>query len=278
MSQLFHLKPAFIEGGKGPLFAMHHEPVKRNQQNECIIVLPAFAEEMNRCRYMQTMLAQALTEQGIGLLAVDPYGTGDSGGEFSDADWEGWINDSITAANYSTQLGYQHISLLGIRLGALLAMAVMPSISNLKQLLLWQPVTNGKAALTQFLRLKIAAAMARGDDSMTTAQLVEDLNQGNNIQIAGYNVSPSLFNGIQQAHLDNHLNTIPLPVDWFSVLTSANKKAPRSELKSIETLQKTGSEITHHTIVGPAFWQAHERTLAPNLIPATVSVITGSNV
>ena len=269
------LKPGFIDGEKGALFAMHHEPNTQGPLNECVVVLPAFAEEMNRCRYMQTLLAQALTAQGIGLLAVDPFGTGDSAGDFQDADWSGWVTDSTQAASYASTLGYQRVSLLGIRIGALLALEAAPNIANLAQLLFWQPVYNGKATLTQFLRLKIAAAMARGEDGITTAQLEEQINQGNSIQIAGYDVSPELYNGIKQAHISNHFETLKSPVSWFSVLPSADKKPPRADLQTIEKLRNHNIEVQQHTVIGPAFWQAHERTLAPNLIPATLAVMTG---
>ncbi|MCB1667824.1 MAG: hydrolase 2, exosortase A system-associated [Pseudomonadales bacterium] len=275
MNQPFFLKPGFIEGEKGPLFAIHHEPVIKADRNECVVVLSAFAEEMNRCRYMQNMLAQALNKQGYGLICVDPYGTGDSAGEFADADWNGWVSDSITAIHYAAELGYNKISLLGIRLGALLALAAMPSVNNVSHLLLWQPVYNGKATLTQFLRLKIAAAMARGEDGITTAQLEDEINQGSSIQIAGYDVSPGLFKGIQQAHINHHFDAIPASVSWFTVLPSADKKAPRADLQTIEKWRSKGVQINHQNIVGPAFWQAHERTLAPDLVPATLAAVIG---
>lgn len=276
MAQHFNLQPTFIEGSKGSLFAMHHRPVTQSNTGECVIVLPAFAEEMNRCRYMQTLLAQSLTANGIGLLAVDLYGTGDSSGEFIEADWSGWIDDTIIAANYAISLGYTKVSLLGIRLGALLALAALPDVPCLHQLLFWQPVTNGKATLTQFLRLKIAAAMARGEEGITTAKLEEEINNGNSIQIAGYDVSPGLFNGIYQAHIDNHISADPVVVHWFSVLPHADKKTPRIELKTIEQWQQHNNLISHHSVIGPAFWQAHERTLAPNLIPATIEIISAA--
>lgn len=276
MSKPYDLKATFIEGTKGPLFALHHEPRKVNAHSECIVVSPAFAEEMNRCRYMQTMLAQELAASGYGLLCVDPYGTGDSAGEFGEASWQGWIEDTIAAANYATELGYQNISLIGVRLGALLALAAMPSIGNLKSLILWQPVSNGKATLTQFLRLKIAAAMARGETGITTAQLEAEINRGQSIQIAGYDVSPHLFSGITEAHLSKHLHLVSKPISWLTILPSAEKKTPRVDIQAIEKWRSSGADINHQTVVGPAFWQAHERTLAPELIPITIAAIRDS--
>ncbi len=272
-----HLDPAFIEGTRGSLFAMHHAPAHIDDSTECFIVVPSFAEEMNRCRYMQTLLAQALNKQGYGLLSVDPFGTGDSAGNFSETDWDQWKKDVVSATDYAKQLGYKHISFLAIRLGALLAMEATPYIDKLKRIVLWQPVTNGKATLNQFLRIKIAASIGRDEKAETTAHLEELLNEGKNIEVAGYDVSPSLFKGIQSAHINNHLETTSIPIAWFTVLASAERKTPRGDLQAIEKWQGQGTKIDHKTIIGPAFWQAHERTLVPDLITATMEYIKGSS-
>jgi len=271
------IEPAFIEGTRGSLFAMHHAPVQIDQSAECIIVVPSFAEEMNRCRYMQTLMAQALNKQGFGLLSVDPFGTGDSAGNFAEADWDQWKKDIVSAADYAKQLGYKNISFLAIRLGTLLAMEAAPYVDNLNRIIFWQPVTNGKATLNQFLRIKIAASIGRDEKAETTAHLEELLNEGKNIEVAGYDVSPSLFKGIQSAHINNHLETTSIPIAWFTVLASAERKTPRGDLQAIEKWQGQGTKINHKTVIGPAFWQAHERTLAPDLITATMEYIKGSS-
>jgi exosortase A-associated hydrolase 2 len=277
MTASTHLDPAFIEGSRGSLFAMHHAPAHFNDSTECFIIIPSFAVEMNRCRYMQTLFAQALNKQGYGLLSVDPFGTGDSAGNFSEADWDQWKKDGVSATDYAIQLGYKHISFLAIRLGALLAMEAAPYIDNLKRIVLWQPVTNGKATLNQFLRIKIAASIGRDEKAETTAHLEELLNEGKNIEVAGYDDSPSLFKGIQSAHINNHLETTSIPISWFTVLASAERKTPRGDLQAIEKWQGQGAKIDHETVIGPAFWQAHERTLAPALITATMEYIKGSS-
>ena len=53
-------------------------------------MVPPFAEEMNKCRPMVTEVALGLAESGIASIVPDLYGTGDSGGDFSEGDWETW--------------------------------------------------------------------------------------------------------------------------------------------------------------------------------------------
>lgn len=280
MDSPYNIEPTYINGGKVnggkvSLFALHYVPKQPASDAQCIIMVPSFAEEMNRCRYMQTMLAHALTAKGYGLLAVDPFGTGDSQGEFEEADWEQWIQDTLTAADYAGQLGYQKLTLLGIRLGALLAAAAAPQINNVHQLVFWQPVTSGKSALNQFLRIKIAASIGRDEEAGTTAQFEELLSKGNNLEVAGYDVSPALYYGIQAAHLDNYLSFTSAPISWYTVLASEERKTPRGDVQTMDKWRDSGARLEHHTVVGPAFWQAHERTLAPALVTATAAHLTG---
>lgn len=273
MDAPFSLTPSFITGVKGKLFALHCAPRKTHPNTECFLVVPSFAEDMNRCRYMTNMLSQALASHGHAVLTVDPYGTGDSAGEFVDADWGQWVADIVTAGDYARELGYERISLLGIRLGAPLACAVAAGIGPLHRILFWQPVISGKASLHQFLRLKIAASMGRDEQAGTIAQFEEVLEQGNNIQVAGYDISPQLYQGIKTAHLSERPAETTCPVGWFTVLASAERKTPRPDLAVISEWRTQGVEIDHQVVVGPAFWQAHERTLAPNLVSSTVDYI-----
>jgi len=277
MKNAFSLEPAFIDGSRGSLFTLHYAPAQRQGVSECIVIAPPFAEEMNRCRYMQNLLGQALAKHGYGLLVPDPYGTGDSAGEFAEADWQTWKQDIIGAAEYSNQLGYEKVTLLGIRLGALLASAVATEVKALKRLVFWQPVCSGKVTLNQFLRLKIAASIARDEDAGTTAQLEEEIDKGHSIQVAGYDMSPDLFKGIHGATLGNDINFANIPIAWFSILASAERKVPRSDLKAMESLRSSGATIDHHTVIAPAFWQAHERTLAPELVNPSLNYLLGSS-
>ena len=58
--------------------------------------------------------------------------------------------------------------------------------------------------------------------------------------------------------MNNHLETTSIPIAWFTVLASAERKTPRGDLQAIEKWQEQGTKIDHKTVIGPAFWQAHE--------------------
>ncbi|HBV21158.1 MAG TPA: hydrolase 2, exosortase A system-associated [Nitrosomonas sp.] len=276
MHSRLRISPSFIQGSAGKLFSIHYAPYSITSESECFVVASSFAEEMNRCRYMGTMLAQQLTQQNFGFLSVDAYGTGDSDGEFKDSNWEQSCQDLMTAVSYANTIGYQKVSIIGVRLGALQAMQISGAIKNLKRLIFWQPVINGQATLTQFLRIKIAASMQRDEKVETTKELEEQIENGQHISVSGYEVGPDLFRGIKAAKFESCIDAVSVPVGWFTVISSVDRKTPRGDLMMIERLRQKGVIVNHQEIIGPPFWLAHERTLVPELVEETVRYVTES--
>src|SRR5262245_21600498 len=58
-----------------------------------VLLLPPFAEELNKTRRMCARFARRLAGHGWRVVRVDLYGCGDSAGEFRDATWSQWISD-----------------------------------------------------------------------------------------------------------------------------------------------------------------------------------------
>ena len=157
-------EPLFIDGAEGPLFVVYHRPADTGSSrcDSAVLYLPPFAEEMNRSRRMASLLARTLADEGFGVLILDPFGTGDSAGNFKDASWDTWCDDARAACLWLAGQGYQKISLVGLRLGACLALetACAEDLRDLlAQIVLWQPVSNGETFLNQFLRIRVAAGL-----------------------------------------------------------------------------------------------------------------------
>lgn len=273
MNSSYKRIPKYIDGDMGRLFTLLYQPDNRSDDTECFIVAPSFAEEMNRCRYMCTMLAQSLAEQGYAFLSIDPYGVGDSEGNFVDADWEQGNKDLLTGIAYADRLGFKKISIVGVRLGALQALQIQAEIPNLYRLILWQPVINGQSALTQFLRIKIAASIGRNETPGTITDFDAQIEKGESIEVAGYDVSPGLYSGMKVSRFEDYIDSCSVPVGWFTTLTSKDRKTPRAESNMIAKWQKNGAIVNHRIVYGPSYWQVHERTLVPGLVDATVNYI-----
>lgn len=267
--------PLLLEGSRGKLVCFYYAPAQDSPFRGNLLVAPAFAEEMNRCRAMVSLQARTLAQAGVGTFVMDVFGTGDSEGEFSEASWAQWKADLKLGLGWLRQHAGGCNAMWGIRLGALMALEMAAEDPQLQRLLLWQPVTQGKQYWTQFLRIRIAAEMDLKDGVKSTEALRQLSSEGAIVEVSGYSVG---------SKLSLELDTLAPPapgalagrqLGWLEVLPNAEASPARASTKAVEALQSAGNETTCVQVVGPPFWQVHERELAPALIDATRDWIAG---
>jgi exosortase A-associated hydrolase 2 len=201
--------PLFIESHSGKLFAIYYPTANDNATKNTIIHIPAFAEEMNVSRRMIAVQARKFVAQGHAVLILDLFGTGESDGDFGDATWEIWLQNIDSAISCLNQKGFKGITLWGLQLGSLLAMNFANRYPNrIQGLISWQPVLNGDVFVTQFLRLRVAAAMMNNNaPSEKTSDLKQQLLNGKKIEVTGYWLNPDLIKPLitlRAADLDLH--------------------------------------------------------------------------
>jgi exosortase A-associated hydrolase 2 len=267
------IEPFFLETPRGRLFAIYHHPVVSNKVHGQILCVPPFNEEMNRCRSMITLQAQALAKIGFGTLLIDLYGTGDSDGEYGEARWSLWLQNLYAAKSWlDMQPGGCQV-FWGIRLGAILASelhanAATPSIS----LVLWQPVTDGKTHLTQFFRVRIAAQMDRISlPKETTASMREQLKVGRAVEVAGYEIHPELATSIDNAKLANHSLAAGSKLLWLENAGSGKQEISPASQNVLTHWPGSNVNTSIQIFTGPAFWHMHERVLTPSIIEQTIA-------
>lgn len=261
----------FLDTADGPRFCLYHAPV--GEMRGALVYLHPFAEEMNRSRRMAALQARAFAVQGIAVLLLDLHGCGDSGGDFGDASWDGWLRDIAAARGWLEQKTGRTAGLWGLRLGALLAVChAQRAPRPPARLLLWQPVTIGSGYLNQFLRLKLAGELlAGGSDSGGTDALREALRAGEALEIAGYTLGPALADGIDAA--DARALAPRCTIDWCEVVAASERPLPPAAARVVETWRLQGSRVNVHLAAGPQFWAAPETVDCPNLIAASSAAL-----
>jgi exosortase A-associated hydrolase 2 len=259
--------PFYLSGPAGPLFAIYHLPNPDADRGDGLVYVPPFAEEMNRCRRMAALQARALAASGVGVLLLDLHGTGDSGGDFRDARWCTWLRDVETGADWLQRQGRSRVGAWGLRLGALLAAELASRGGRFDRLLLWQPVVSGEAMMTQFLRVRIAAALGDAGTRETTKLLREKLRSGDSIEVAGYELHAELWAAIDTARLDR-LPPTTTAVDWVELVPEQGRSTAGSE-RVTKKWREAGVQLSASTVVGQPFWSLQETTVVPELIAAT---------
>lgn len=259
------VQAAFRAGRRGRLFSLDLQPVGAPVQG-VILHVPAFAEEMNKARRQVSLQARALAARGWRVILPDLYATGDSEGEFEQADWDLWCED---LADLASEVGGSRPPVLwGLRVGALLARALLERVQA-AGLLLWQPVTRGEQFLTQFLRLRLAASMLGGESRETVADLRSQLARDGVLEVAGYSLPQRLADALQQRTLEPPVAA--LPVAWFEVAANPGRDLGPASRKLVEAWQARGCDLHASTVVGEPFWSTQEIKTLPGLIEASTA-------
>lgn len=266
------MHPFFIASRSGSLFAMYW-PSKGHATNRAILQVPAFAEEMNKSRRMLALQAKLLAEQGYSVLVLDLFGTGDSAGDFGGATWSIWLDNIADAVVWLEEQGAQSISLWGLRLGSLLALDfVRQQPGKIDNLLAWQPVLNGDTFVTQFLRLRVAAAMMNNAlPQEKTSDLKRQLKQGHMLEVAGYNLNPQLINPIMELKIEPLALMSLKSVIVFEVVAGEEIHPALGNQQFVDKLRAISVDVSLIKVIGDNFWTSQEITTVPGLLQATIA-------
>lgn len=299
----FKVNTGFLPLPDHPLFVVMLVPSKGGWPSRWVLHCPAFAEEMNKSRKMVMDEARAFAQQGVGVVVPDLWGTGDSPGDFSEADWQGWKENLGHILFWLKQQDCRSVTLWGLRLGCLLALDLQQNWQDgwprLKQLVFWQPVLNAQQALTQFLRLRLASGLVASNVALEAAvaaeasatgsgqkvsvkpaktETVKDIRQrfsdGEYLEVAGYTLSPDLVSQLDHLAIDALLPCAP--VCWLEVKSQRGGALSMVSQRIIDTWQTQHVEVDAQSVAGEPFWSTQELAHAPELIKVTCESLLAS--
>ena len=270
----------------GPRFALLHRPP--GPPRGLVVYAHPFAEEMNKSRRMAALQARAMAAAGYAVLQPDLLGCGDSAGDFGDATWTAWVEDIVQACHWlrneaktwaaQPQIGVDAdappLTLWGLRAGTLLATEAATRLGNVHCLLLWQPTPSGKPLLHQFLRLQMAGDLMGAGARGGTEALRSRLAAGETVELAGYRLSPSMAQGLEQARLAPAAGVRSL--HWLELSTREDATLAPASASTVAAWRQSGCDVRTHLVRGPAFWQTTEIEDAPDLIRTTLSALDES--
>ena len=155
------MQPLFLDFPKGPVWASHYPARSGQGFSGCkgaVLALSPLMDEMHLSRKAMSCFAQRLSQHGWSVLILDPFGTGDSAGDFSQLSWDSWLNDLFAAAKWlSEHNDGSPVTLWAVRQGALIVPDLMQRLSAdalfSGRLILWQPVLSGRSWVNQLVRL-----------------------------------------------------------------------------------------------------------------------------
>ena len=258
------------------IFVMQRKPAGATRHGSGVLVVPPFGEEMNKSRRLMSETAERLCQSGATVFQPDLFGTGDSEGVFRDARVDLWIEDLDITCRHAATLGSPVRAIVAVRLGCALAVAakrrgVLPAVAASAW---WQPVLDGKRFLTQFLRLRVSAAGIRGDAPATVESLLRRSADGETLEVAGYELSPSLLLGLEGLAIDSFPSQIG-DLHWFEIVREEGAALQLSTTRFIDRARAggAGASVTLNSVVGEPFWASTAIVRLPRLVEQTASAL-----
>ena len=150
--------PGYFPCGSGFIFGWYHDAPDAAQADAVAVICPPAGSEYTRSHRTLRHLADRLAAAGIAALRFDYPGAGDSPGSDLDPDRIGAWRAGIAAAIRHARAvsGRERVHLVGVRLGATLAMLASAE-AEVDRLVLWNPCVKGSAYARELRALALAA-------------------------------------------------------------------------------------------------------------------------
>jgi len=138
----------FFGSSTEPLYGVLHEPEGTSIRDFSVLICYPFGQEyMITHRAMRTLCVN-MARAGVPSMRFDYAGTGDSYGEVFSIETS--VQNTVQAAQELMELsGMEAIKVVGLRLGAAIAVQASKELDSIAQLTLWDPVVNGADYLNE---------------------------------------------------------------------------------------------------------------------------------
>lgn len=208
------------------------------------VLIPPFGEEEKSARRTLTDIASLFHQRGESSLIFSFRGTGDSGGDLATTGLDEWRDDLTSAVEEAhRRMPDAQICLLGVRLGASLALQIAAERTDVAELVLIEPLLAGRSFLSQqMMRQKIRSQMT-GEGTDTTqpkvSSEVEDLD--------GWALGKKMKLSLQ---------ALDLTKQGFALKASTKiiQVGPKSEVAPPLRALSERLGVTPQAVVAPPFW------------------------
>lgn len=254
------IEPFFFGPEDRRLFGSYHEPQGWPSREQGVIICYPFGQEYIRshraCRHLAAQIARA----GFPTLRFDYFGTGDSLGTDEETNFEQWHADLRKAvAELRARSGVEQVILVGLRLGASLALSAASQTADLAGLVLWEPVVNGRNYLNE-LRAQHEETIMRffvlPKDYQPAAQPAE---------LLGFALSDTMRASLEQVDL-----LTLMPPRARPVLLVENQ--PTADLAALNERLAAGGKATHAHVPCFTVWiDDVDKGLVPQQVIDTIT-------
>jgi pimeloyl-ACP methyl ester carboxylesterase len=255
------MNPIYFGRSEAPLYGVYHAPTGAGRNRGVVLCYP-FGQEYMRAHRAFRQIAWQLTNRGFQVLRFDYSGTGDSSGELEEVTPHDWLQDVHSAVQELREMaGVPRVSVLGVRLGALLAALACEQRDDVDRLVLWDPVESGRGYEEELL-----AAIAADRTGDTGAPFGNIVTPEGGIHYNGFLMSAKFREDIRQ--LDYPREGAPRVPRLFAVCSHR-----RQDFERLGQRWKSHPRFEHRYTDAPHDWNSVDNFGGILLPPKIVETI-----
>lgn len=244
------MRPFFIQRDQARLFGSYHQPAGDRPRTCGVVLCYPLGQEYIRAHRCFLQLAERLAREGFPSLRFEYVGCGDSSGDVQDWSIQAWTEDIEAAGSkLKTLAGVSRVCLIGLRLGASLALIASPRCSGLSGLVLWRPIVRGRLLMEALKREH--RRWLRGSFARSPAK------EPNEVELLGFTFPSQILQDLESLDLERNCSTPPRRV---LLLNNSDEGLAR-------VLRDQGSHVDEIQVEEPDFWKKHEDEEEKGLVP-----------
>lgn len=238
------LEPFYFGDPDGLLYGCCHA-ASGGQRNVAVVLCPPLGDEAIRIHRAYKQIALRLSRAGFPVLRFDYYGWGDSAGQDTDATLSRWKTDIGTAIEeVKGRSGAARVVLIGLRLGATLALQTVSRRDDVAGIVLWEPVAKGTDYLAEVEEAHRSKLDYFQSDPVYTSGLPEGMTE-----ILGFVLSAAMRQQIEELNVfDVAFSTKAFPV----LIVERTTTESVSQLN--DYLLSQSFQVNYQCLDDPAIW------------------------
>lgn len=251
-------RPHFIAQDGHHLFGWYHPARPAVRRGASVVLCQTYGGEFVRTYRVWRKLAEQLAAIGFDVLRFDYEGTGDSAGDVTEPDRvEAWLHNIDRVVKEARELtGSSEVALVGLRIGATLALHAAVARGGVDRLVLWSPLRSGRTFVREL------KALSR----LTSEPYVTKKEDGPDILAAGYVLPGPVASALEQLNVD----AIPASPAPHVLLVERDDRS--HDPKVGELLERVGSCVTRVRPAGTG--SMLEPGVVPNVPAEALDAIT----
>ncbi|MBV1880119.1 MAG: hypothetical protein KUG82_00700 [Pseudomonadales bacterium] len=244
-----------------------------NSNKTAIIICPPLFDERVISQPLIHQIAQSLALEGHPVLQFDYRGTGDSFGQMENSTLADFSEDVVDAIHFfQNKTGDQRFSLLGLRLGANIALNLKyDATTTLKpeKIVGIDVIPDLSQYMNVCLRYNLATQLSVYNKVIRDRKkLIADMNQGISINMFGYQVGKPLYDSIVGTETLSIDKSIRTRTTLIQITNNLKKGLPKLILDmgatGVNCTQVKGSPLWHE----PKYFDATQSELVFEVIKA----------